>query len=148
MAVVGSLTLVTEFAEFRVVPAENGIYFAICAERASCPYPPRSAARPPSAFLPRRQALELAIRTFLETSASLVVVALPTAQPVWVVFERDDLLATVDAQAVLAQLTTHPGVIDAPLRELVARLTRPRLFVPLAMLPPPRDTMFAVSLSE
>lgn len=146
-AVVGSLTLVTESAEFRVVPAENGIYFAICPARASCPYPARSASRPPSAFLPRRQALELAVRTFLETSASLVVVALPTAQPVWVVFERDDLLATVDAQAVLAQLILPAAAIDTTLRELVDRLTRPRLFVPLPILPLPRDTILAASLS-
>jgi hypothetical protein len=146
-AVVGSLTLVTESAEFRVVPAENGIYFAICPARASCPYPARSASRPPNAFLPRRQALELAVRTFLETSASLVVVALPTAQPVWVVFERDDLLATVDAQAVLAKLIPHTAVIDTTLRELVDRLTRPRLFVPLPVFPLPRDTILAASLS-
>lgn len=145
--VVGSLTLMTESAEFRVVPAGNGIYFAICPARASCPYPARSASRTPNAFLPRRQALELAVRTFLETSASLVVVALPTAQPVWVVFERDDLLAIVDAQAVLAKLIPHTAVIDTTLRELVDRLTRPRLFVPLPILPLPRDTILAASLS-
>lgn len=147
-AVVGSLTLVTESAELRVVPAENGIYFAICPARASCPYPARSASRLPSAFLPRRQALELAVRTFLETSASLVVVALPTAQPVWVVFERDDLFATVDAQAVLAKLSPHTAFIDTTLRELVDALTRPRLFVPLPILPLPRETIFATSLSR
>jgi len=145
--VVASLTLVTESAESRVVPAENGIYFAICPARARCPYPARSASRPPGAFLPRRQALELAVRTFRETSASLVVVALPTAQPVWAVFERDDLLTTVDARAVLAQLTPHTAVIDTTLRALVDRLTSPRLFVPLPILPLPRDTILATSLS-
>jgi hypothetical protein len=117
--VVQSLTLVTDWLELpRVVPADNGIYFAICSARAKCPYPARSAAWRAAAFLPRRQALELALRTFLKTSASLVVVALPTAEPVWVVFQRDDLLADTDAPAVLDQLASNPAAIDTPLREL------------------------------
>jgi hypothetical protein len=145
--VVESVTLVTDWLEPpRVVPTDNGIYFAICSARAKCPYPARSAARPALAFLPRRLALELALRTFLETSASLVVVALPTAEPVWVVFERDDLLATIDAPAVLDQLASSPAVIDPSVRGLVGRLTRPHLFVPLPIFPPPDDTLYAVRL--
>jgi hypothetical protein len=77
---------------------------------------------------------------------SLVVVALPTAEPVWVVFERDDLLAGIDAAAVLVQLAVPAAVIDTPHRELVDRLTRPRLFVPIPILPPPDDTIAAVRL--
>lgn len=145
--VVESLTLLTEPFELpRVVPADNGIYFAICSARAKCPYPVRSAAWPAVAFLPRRQALELALRTFLETSVSLVVVALPTAEPVWVVFERDDLLAKIDAPALLDQLASHPTVAETEFRDLVGRLTPPRLFRPLPILPPPRDTIYAVRL--
>jgi hypothetical protein len=145
--VVQSLTLVTDWLEPpRVVPADNGIYFAICSARATCPYPGRSAAWPEVAFLPRRQALELALRTFLETSASLVVVALPTAEPAWVVFQRDDLLPSIDAPALLDQLARHPAVIDTPLRERVGRLSRPRLFSPLPILPLPSDTIYAVRL--
>jgi hypothetical protein len=147
--VVESLTLVSDLFELpRVVPAENGIYFAICSARATCPYPARSASWPAAAFLPRRQALELAVRTFRETSAALVVVALPTAQPVWVVFERDDLLAEVDARAALDQLAADATVVDIPLRGIVDRLTRPRLFVPLAIVPVSltRETLLAVSL--
>ncbi|HET8652553.1 MAG TPA: hypothetical protein VFM13_08285 [Gaiellaceae bacterium] len=145
--VVDSLTLVTDWIELpRVVPTDNGIYFAICSARARCPYPVRSAAWRVATLLPRRQALELALRTFLETPVSLVVVALPTAEPVWVVFERDDLLADIDARAVLDQLAWHPAVIDTPLRELVGRLTRPRLFVPLPILPPPDHTIYAAPL--
>ena len=144
--VVQSLTLVTDWLEPRVVPADNGIYFAICSARASCPYPGRSAAWPAAAFLPRRQALELALRTFLETSVNLVVVALPTADPVWVVFEHDDLLANIDATAVLAQLTGNPALGDTELRDLVDRLTRPRLFSPLPILPPPDATIYAAPL--
>jgi hypothetical protein len=145
--VVETFTLVTDWLELpRAVPADNGIYFAICSLRARCPYPARSAAWPALAFLPRRQALELALRTLLETPVSLVVVALPTAEPVWVVFERDDLLAGIDVQAMLNQLASNPAVIDPPLRELVDRLTRPRLFLPLPILPLPDDTIIAVRL--
>jgi hypothetical protein len=145
--VVQSLTLIPDWLEPpRVVPADNGIYFAICSAPAKCPYPVRSAAWPALAFLPRRQALELALRTFAEASVSLVVVALPTARPLWVVFERDDLLANIDTPAVLDQLSSNPAVIERPLRELVGRLTRPRLFLPLPTLPPPDDTIYAVRL--
>jgi hypothetical protein len=145
--VVEHLTLVTDWLELpRVVPADNGIYFAICSLRATCPYPARSAAWPTLAVLPRRQALELALRTFLETSVSLVVVALPTARPVWVVFEREDLLATIDAPGMLDELRNYPGGADTGLQELVDRLTRPRLFLPLPILPPPDETIFAVRL--
>src|SRR6266540_2252454 len=49
--VVESLTLVTDWLELpRVVPADNGIYFAICSARATCPYPPRSASWPAAAL--------------------------------------------------------------------------------------------------
>src|SRR5207244_408767 len=128
---------------WRVVPADNGVYFAICSAPAKCPYPARSAAWPAVALLPRRQALELALRMFQETSVSLVVVALPTAEPAWVVFERDDLIANMDAPALLDQLANHRAVADAELRSLVGRLTRPRLFLPIPILPPPPDTIYA-----
>jgi len=144
--VVKSLTLMTDWLEPpQVVPADNGIYFAICSARATCPYPVRSAAWPAAAFLPRREALELGLRTLVETSVSLVVVALPTSKPVWVVFQRE-LLATIDARAVLDQLSSHPAVLVSTLRELLLRLTRPRLFCPLPILPPPDDTIYAVQL--
>jgi hypothetical protein len=131
---------------FRVVPARNGIYFATCSARAKCPYPARSAAWSPTALLPRRQALELALSTLLRTSVSLVVVALPTVEPVWVVVERDDV-ATIDSRAVLARLASSPAVDDGSLRELVDRLTRPRLYRPIPILPPPDDTLYALRLS-
>jgi hypothetical protein len=139
--VVKSLTLVSDGLE-RVVPADNGLYFAICPAHASCPYPTRSAARPVLDFPACREALELAARTFLETGVTLVVVALPTAEPVWGVFERDDF----DAPAVLDELASNPAVVDPSIRELVRRLIRPRLFVPLPILPPPDNTVYAVSI--
>jgi hypothetical protein len=133
-----------DWLEGRVVPMDNGIYFSICSARARCPYPARSAAWRVAAFMPRRQALELALRTLLETTVSLVVVSLPSAQPVWAVFDRDDLLANIDAPAVLDRLASSPAVIDPPLRKLVGRLTRPRLFAPVAM--GPDDSIVAVRL--
>jgi hypothetical protein len=139
------LTLMTaDWLDGRVVPMDNGINFSICSARARCPYPARWAAWRVAAFMPRRQALELALRTLLETTVSLVVVSLPTAQPVWAVFERDDLLANIDAPEVLDRLASSPAVIDFPLRELVGRLTRPRLFAPVAL--GPDDSIVAARL--
>jgi hypothetical protein len=145
MAVVGSLTLV-EPDGLRVVPADDGIYFATCTARARCPYPPRSRSWPPTAYAPRRLALELALRTFLETSASLVVVLLPTAEPVWAVFEREDFLRSVDAPGALARLGSPIAGADGSLRTLADGLLQPRLFVPVPILPPPDDTVFVVRL--
>ena len=144
--VVRTLTLVHDWLEpFRVVPARNGIYFAICPEGARCPYPARSAAWSAAALLPRRQALELALHTFLRTSVSLVVVALPTAEPAWVVFERD-VLTGIDSRTVLDRLESGPAVVGLPVHELVDRLTRPRLYRALPILPPPDDTLYALRL--
>jgi hypothetical protein len=139
------LVLMTaDWLEGRIVPMDNGIFFDTCSARATCPYPVRRAAWPVAAFVPRRQALELALRTLLETSVSLVVVSLPTPHPVWVVFERDVLLANIDAPAVLDRLASSPAIVDLPLRELVVRLTRPRLIAPVAM--GPDDSIVAVRL--
>ena len=85
------LLLTADFLGLRVVPADNGIHYAICPVRATCPYPGPRAARPASAFIPRRQALELALRTFLETSATVVSVSLPTPEYVFFLVERDEL---------------------------------------------------------
>lgn len=145
--VLDSLVLMSNPLELpSVVPTNNGIYFAICSARAKCPYPVRRATWSAAAVLPRRQALELALRTFIETPASLVVVSLPTEEPVWTVFVRDELLATVDAPIALAELAPLRAGIGAPLRELVDRLTRPRLFIPIPTLPP-SPTILAVALS-
>jgi hypothetical protein len=146
-AILDSLLLLSDpFETPHVVSTSSGIYFAVCTARARCPYPPRSASWPAAALLPRRQALELALRTFLETPVSLVVVSLPTADPVWAIFERDDLVGTVDAPMVLAQLGPVRARTDTPLRELVDRLIQPRLFRPIPTLPP-TGTLFAVALS-
>jgi hypothetical protein len=146
--VVDSLSLLEDPLEpARVVPAANGLYFALCSVRAKCPYPPRSAAWPVAAFRPRQQALELAVRAFLRTTAALVVVALPTRSPTWIVFERDDLAAEVGAP-LRSQLTADPGWVDPGLRAVVDRLTRPRTFVPLelVLVAPGHETFMAIAL--
>lgn len=74
-----------EMRSGRSVPAGSGIHFTLC-HRAmrSCALPARRA---------RLQALALAHRTLLETSVSLVVVALPQSptRHLQLVFERDVL---------------------------------------------------------
>jgi hypothetical protein len=144
-AVIDSVTLFTAKAEPRVVPAENGIYFSICPIGATCPYPGR-AARPPSAFAPRRLALELAVRTFLETEADLVLVSLPTPRFVLLVFERAEL----DASSISQSIGKAPrGRASSELRNAVDSTTLPRLFAPFALEPCPngRDTLLALSLT-
>ncbi len=108
----------------RVVPAANGIYYAVCPNRANGPYPGR-AARPAAALAPRRVALELAVRTFLETPADLVVVSLPTPRFILLVFER----AALDAQAVSDALAEYPVADRSPqLRSIVDSATLSRLY--------------------
>ena len=69
----------------RTVPATNGIHYTLCAKvLRRCAFPARAG---------RAQALELARRTLLETTADLVVVALPQTPThhLQLVFERDVL---------------------------------------------------------
>jgi hypothetical protein len=148
--VIDSFTLFGNPVEMpRVVPAANGIYFAICPVRATCPYPGRRFARSPAAFAPRRAALELAVRTFLETSADLVVVSLPTARFVLLVLERDDVIGEIDAFALRDALEGDPTrAPDASLRRIVDRMSLPRLFLPWALAPvsETRETLVASCL--
>lgn len=133
-AVIDSLTLFDETGDSRVVPAGNGIYFGVCPNGAKCPFPGRRAARPATALAPRRVALELASRTFLETTADLVVVCLPTRRFTLIVFERDAL----DSRRVTDALADHPprdssldvcSIVDAD--------TLPHLYLPFALFPEP-----------
>ncbi|MFN2472017.1 MAG: hypothetical protein ABR583_13725 [Gaiellaceae bacterium] len=145
--VVASFTLIDNWLDApRVVPAENGIYFAICSRQRVCPYRARGIAWQPAAFLPRRQALELALRVFSETSANLVVVSLPTSRLVWIVFERDDVLSGIESASVQSRLSGRPRFAVPSVRRLVLELTRPRLYLPLPILPPPPGTIYAERL--
>jgi hypothetical protein len=143
------LLLTADFLGLRVVPADNGIHYAICPVRVTCPYPGPRSARPPSAFAPRRQALELAVRTFLETSAALVSVSLPTRDYVFFLIERGELANEVDIVALARALSGNPSRAPAAsLRRTVDEITRPRLFVPLGLEPTPsgRDALGAAPL--
>jgi hypothetical protein len=136
--------LTADLQGLRVVPADNGIYYAICPVRATCPYPSPRAARPATAFTPRRQALELALRTFLETSATVVAISLPTRDYVFFLVERDELAAAVDMAALAKALSGNPARAPAAsVRRIVDEITRPRLFVPLGLAPTPngRDAL-------
>lgn len=118
----------------RRLPANNGIYYAICPVRATCPYPAARFGRPASDPVPRRLALELALRTFLETSADLVVVALPTREVVDLVVQRRELAGEVDLRALAKALRGDPSrALSASLEALVDRLTRPRTYVALGL---------------
>ena len=99
---VASLELVDPVAQTtRHVPTGNGLHFTLCGSaQRRCRLP---------AYDARAQALALARRTLLETTASLVVVALPQAPThhLQLVFERDVLYA---------------------IRQSAARATRVRLY--------------------
>jgi hypothetical protein len=146
--VVESFTLLTlDLLETRLLPADYGIYYAICPVRASCPYPARRLARPAAELLPRRLALELALRTFLETSADVVAVSLPTPRFILFVVEREELAREVDFSALAKALDRDPSrALSSSLEVVVDRLTRPRVYVILGLEPTPngRDTLVAV----
>ena len=146
--VIESFSLLTaSLDELRIVPADMGIYFAICPLRATCPNPARRSARPAEAFLPRRQAIELALRTFIETSADVVAVSLPTARFVLFIVEREELEREVDMPALAERLARDPAsAADASLRENVDQLTYSRIFAPVSLesTPTGRDTLAAI----
>ena len=133
--VVESVTLLSPpWDEVRTIPADNGVFYAVCAVGATCPYPVRELARSPATFLPRRIALELAARTFLATEADLVVVSLPTPRFVVLVVERSELGTDAELAALVEEL--GPGPLAPPstaLRALVDGLTRPRTFAFLTL---------------
>ena len=146
--VIESFSLVTPEG-LRVVPADGGIYFAICPRNARCPLLARGSARPAAAFLPRRQALELALRAFLETTANVVAVSLPTTRFVLFLVQRGELEREVDMRTLVKRLAGNPTIaVDATLRRRVDQLTYSRRFIPLGLeaTPTGTDTMPAMPL--
>ena len=146
--VVESFTLLTlDLLETRILPADNGIYYAICPVRATCPYPARRVRPAGRGALPRRLALQLALRTFLETSADVVAVSLPTPRFILFVVEREELAREVDLATLANALDRDPSrALSSSLEAIVDRLTRPRVYVTLGLEPTPsgRDTLVAV----
>jgi len=135
--VVESFALLTpDLLETRFLPADNGIYYAICPAGATCPYPARRFARPAADFVPRRLALELALRTFLETSADVVAVSLPTPRFIAFVVERSELSREVDMPTLAKARSGDPSrVLAASLARVVDRVTRPRIFLAMGLEP-------------
>ena len=134
-----SFTLLSaSMVEARTVPAANGIWYGLCPARATCPYP-RRFARPPADLLVRRMALDLAVRTFMETSADVVAVSLPTRQFTVLVVERQELsdLPTL-ARALRADPARAPA---ASLLRVVDQLTRPHVYVAIALEPTPSGNL-------
>ena len=105
----------------RSIPAGNGIYVSLCGRgaRRHCAIG-AGGARAGDALVARRQALEFARRTLLETQVDLVVVALPQTptRHVLLLFEGDLLNA--------AETGTDP--------ETVHHLTRGRLYTPAGLI--------------
>jgi hypothetical protein len=129
--VVESFTLLTpDLLGLRSLPARNGIWYAICPVRASCPYPAERFARPAANFIPRRLALELALHTFLETSADVVAVLLPTRTFMAFIVERRELSREVDMPTLAKALGNDPSrALAASLERIVDRVTRPRVYL-------------------
>jgi hypothetical protein len=142
--VVEAFALLTpDLLETRFLPADNGIWYAVCRVRATCPYPARRLARPAADFAARRLALELALRTFVETSATVVAVSLPTPRFIAFVVEREELAREVNVRALATALSGDPArALSASLRATVDRVTRPRVFVAMGLEPAPNGRDF------
>jgi hypothetical protein len=133
--------------ETRFLPADNGIYYAICPVRTTCPYPARRFARPAADLVSRRLALELALRTFLETSADVVAVSLPTPRFIAFIVERTELAREVHMPTLAKALGRDPSrAFSASMAQVVDRVTRPRVFVAMGLEPTPngRDSWAGV----
>jgi len=94
----------------RSVPARNGVYFGFC-DRG----PLRPCALGRGAVTARRQAFELALATFRDTAADLVVVGLPQSRTRYalLVFERDLPSGSPDPLEVTAERLYSMGGLVA-----------------------------------
>jgi len=127
----------------RSIPADEGIHFAVCpAASSTCLAPARDGSQA-AARAARRLGLELALRTFLETSAKLVVVALPRAKaPIALVFERS-LLDVIDGEASLRRLHRNSVPLERLDRIVGAHLVA---LAGLASYSQTRDSLLVVPL--
>ena len=144
--VVESFTLLAaDLTKARIVPADNGVYYAVCPVQRTCPYPARRFAHSAAAFLARRIALELAVRTFQETSADVVAVSLPTRRFVLFIIERREF-DQEDFSSQRAILARNPRLSTPVVRRLIDQVTRPRVYAVMGLEPTSsgRDTVGAV----
>jgi hypothetical protein len=106
--------------------------------RATCPYPARRFARRAGDLGPRRLALELAVRTLLETTADVVAVGLPTQRFTAFIVERRELAREVDIRGLATALSGHPArTPSTSLQAIIDRVTLPRVFVCMGLEPTP-----------
>jgi hypothetical protein len=145
--VVESFTLLSaHLTEARIVPAGNGVYYSICPVNAECPYPERRFAHSAASFVPRRIALELAVRTFQEMSADVVAISLPTRRFVLIIIERTEFAQDELSSLAKALARSRRQSASVALHRLVDRATRPRVYavIGLESTPSGRDTLGAV----
>jgi hypothetical protein len=137
--VVESFALTTsDLRESHVLPAANGIWYAICPVRARCPYPARPFARVASDRVLLRMSLELVLRTFVETGADLVAVSLPTLRFTALVVARKDLAREIDLRSLARALRGSPArALSASVEDIVRRVSRPRVFLFAGLEPTP-----------
>ena len=135
--VVESFVLLSgDLLESHYVPADRGLWYEICGVGAPCISPAPRYARAAADLLPRRLALELALRTFIETDAEVVAVSLPTTRLIAVVFVRAELERELDFLGLSRALSRAP-LLDPPasLQRATDELTRPRTFLFLGIEP-------------
>jgi hypothetical protein len=98
----------------------------------------RRFARPAADLVPRRLALELALRTFRETSVDVVAVSLPTPRFIAFIVEREGLAREADLLTLRKALSGDLSrALSASAKEAVDRVTRPRVFVFAGLEPTP-----------
>lgn len=134
--VVSSFTLLApDLQHARIIPVDNGIYFAVCVVGAPCHGPHARLARPAGALLPRRIALELAIRTFLATSVDVVAVSLPTRYYTVFVIERDEMTRDESLSSLAMGLRRDPTSAASWARSTINTFTRTRVYAIFALEP-------------
>ena len=143
------LLLTPDLLGLRVVSADNGIYYAICPVRATCPYPgPRSAGRRPRSLLAVRRSSSPPGRSSRHRRRSSPSCC-RRADFVFFLVERDELAREVDIAALARALRGNPARMPAAsLRRSVDEITLPRLFLALGLEPTPsgRHALGAVPL--
>ena len=146
--VLASFTLLSPDRQHaRIISADNGIYFAICVVRAPCHAPHARLARPAGALLPRRIALELALRMFLETSVDVVAVSLPTLYYTLFVIERDEVTQDASLSSLAKELGQDPTHAASWSRSTIDKFTRSRVFAIPGLEPAERgETLCGIRL--
>ena len=148
---VASIEVVARDAGQRSIATDNGIFFELCGRGtvSHCALQRRGGTGA-SALLARSQALELALRTFRDTRAAVVVVSLPQSatREAWLVFERASLRA-VDTPVLLRHLHAGEPGASLSLARRVDSLTLGRLFTPAGLVSHSEttDSVVAVPLS-